>query len=86
MTNPTDVDSSSTQSVYEKDLYHGQHSNRFFWILGAVLLVGGMIGGYFVAPDDWSLWRQLLAGGMFGLWCGYCVFAWHLLFYGTVES
>lgn len=72
---------------YEKaEMLHGQHRNRFYWILGTFLIVVGMISGYFIGPDDWPLWRQLLAGGMFGIWCGYCVFAWHLLFYNTVEE
>lgn len=74
------------ESSYEKGLMHGQHSKRFYWILGGSLLAVGMIAGLFIAPDEWPVWRQLLAGGLFGLWSGFCVFAWHLLLYGTVEE
>lgn len=71
---------------YEHGLMHGQHTKRFYWILGAVCLGGGMLGGYFIAPEEWSIVRRLLAGAFTGLWSGFCVFAWHLLFYGTVEE
>lgn len=65
---------------------HGQHTRRFYWALAASLIVIGMIGGYIIGPDDWHIARSMFAGALFGLWSGYCVFAWHMLTDDIVEE
>lgn len=65
--------------------YYGQHTKLVYVVGSIVFLAVGALVGYFVLPDDWLLWRKLAGGGFLGLWCGYCVFAWRFLFYGTVD-
>jgi hypothetical protein len=65
--------------------YYGQH-RRMVYLLGSIVCLAlGAAVGYLVLPDDWSTFRKLAGGGFMGLWCGYCVFAWRFLFYGTVD-
>lgn len=65
--------------------YYGQHK-KLVYVLGTlVALAIGAGVGYLVLPDDWALYRRLGGGAFMGLWCGYCIFAWRFLFYGTVD-
>ena len=82
----TKQDEKMAETQYERGPTHGQHTRKFYWILGVSLVVIGMIGGVLIAPDDWHLVRKLLAGALFGLWSGFCVFAWHTLTDTIVEE
>ncbi len=70
----------------ERGPTHGQHTKRFYWILTASVLTLGMAGGLILGPDDWHVARKLLGGALTGLWCGFCVFAWHMLTDSIVEE
>jgi hypothetical protein len=66
--------------------WHGQHTRRFYVIGAIVLSGGGAIAGALIGPaTGWPVPRSMLAGVLMGLWCGFCVYAWHTLV-GTIEE
>jgi len=70
----------------DQELGYGQHNKRTYYIGTAVFFVAGVIVGQFVLPEEWPLWRELAAGGVMGLWCGFCIFMWRFLFFGDAEE
>ena len=48
-------------------------------VLIAIFVVGGAVVGASVLPEDWALWRRLLAGVMGGAFCSLCVAANRLI-------
>lgn len=68
------------------DLGYGQHKRATYIVGTMVLLILGMVVGYFVLPEEWPAWRQIAGGGMMGLWSGFCVFMWRFLFFGDAEN
>ena len=65
--------------------YYGQHSKLVYLIGSLVSLALGGLVGWLILPEDWTLFRRIVGGAFMGLWCGYCVFAWRFLFYGTLD-
>lgn len=70
---------SNSSTGYERGHTHGQHSVRFYWILAAVLVSCGFVGGIVLCPESWPLHRGIFTGVMMSVLAGYCVFAWHWL-------
>lgn len=70
---------SQRQPEYERGYTHGQHDVKFYWILAAVLVVSGTIGGIVFRPESWPMHRAIFTGVMMTILGGYCVFAWHWL-------
>lgn len=49
------------------------------WILFALTTAICMGLVFHYAPDDWSILRQVFAGGVGGMWCFMCIFANRIL-------
>lgn len=61
--------------------FYANHSKAFYVGLPVVVAIVSGVVGVLYLPEDWSAFRRL-AGGVFGgLWCAYCVFMWHYIFY-----
>lgn len=76
----------ATSDEAAPDLGYGQHT-RATYVLGTVaFLVLGAGVGVLVLPEEWPLWRQIGAGGIMGLWSGFCIFMWRFLFFGDAEE
>lgn len=75
-----------TEQSTQPELGYGQHTRRAYIIGTVVFLLAGIVVGQFVLPVEWPMWRQLAAGAVMGLWCGFCIFMWRFLFFGDAEE